>query len=156
MLSIKNQILIPNVTPYLDIIECDDVTICDVNAVCNDTVGSFQCTCMTGFAGDGFNCYGNLGWFTTKAQLYLYPNYIIDIDECAMGDDICNSTTSVCNNTVGSFDCFCRMGFNMTTDRDCIRKYSLLAGIHIDSFQPKNNYSQFGQISKSSLACFLY
>ena len=26
-------------------------------------------------------------------------------------------------NTLGGFDCICRMGFNMTTDQDCIRKY---------------------------------
>ena len=29
---------------------------CDVNAQCNDTVGSFECTCNSGFIGDGRIC----------------------------------------------------------------------------------------------------
>ena len=39
-----------------------------------------------------------------------------------MGADNCNITISECFNTIGSFDCICRSGFNMTTDQDCVRK----------------------------------
>ena len=47
---------------YLDVDECLDGTHnCDVNANCTDTVGSFECTCVAGYAGDGVrNCTGNL------------------------------------------------------------------------------------------------
>jgi hypothetical protein len=31
---------------------------CDVNAACNNTIGSFTCACRTGYTGDGFNCTG--------------------------------------------------------------------------------------------------
>ena len=31
---------------------------CDVNADCTDTVGSYDCSCRSGYEGDGFNCTG--------------------------------------------------------------------------------------------------
>ncbi len=31
---------------------------CDVNAVCNNTLGSFSCACSKGFTGNGMNCTG--------------------------------------------------------------------------------------------------
>ena len=44
---------------FLDIDECKDVPqLCDLNAVCNDTKGSYQCTCKAGFTGNGHNCKG--------------------------------------------------------------------------------------------------
>ena len=46
---------------YLDINECL-TNPCDANAQCVDTVGSFMCTCDTGFFGDGFNCAGTVLW----------------------------------------------------------------------------------------------
>ena len=43
-----------------DIDECEDGTHnCDVNAVCINTLGSYNCTCKDGFYGDGINCIGN-------------------------------------------------------------------------------------------------
>ena len=40
----------------LDIVECDNETLCDVNAACMNTPGSFICSCDPGFTGDGFSC----------------------------------------------------------------------------------------------------
>ena len=46
-----------------DIDECDlKIDNCHENATCNDTTGSFECTCDVGFEGDGVNC-------TSKARL---------------------------------------------------------------------------------------
>ena len=32
--------------------------LCNENATCSDTDGSFECTCTDGYSGDGFNCSG--------------------------------------------------------------------------------------------------
>ena len=40
-----------------DINECmeyDD--LCAVNATCTNTIGTYQCSCDTGFTGDGVSC----------------------------------------------------------------------------------------------------
>ena len=51
---------------YLDVDECSNETFpCGDNAHCTDSDGSFECNCLTGFQGDGFNCTGM--YFT-----YLY------------------------------------------------------------------------------------
>ena len=47
----------------LDINECEDPgdnPTCHEHANCTDTEGSFECTCNTGFSGDGFNCTGSV------------------------------------------------------------------------------------------------
>ena len=43
-----------------DINECESemANDCDVNADCTDTVGSYDCSCRSGYEGDGFNCKG--------------------------------------------------------------------------------------------------
>ncbi len=44
-----------------DINECNDsVAVCNDNADCMDTNGSFECSCRRGFSGDGFNCNGDI------------------------------------------------------------------------------------------------
>ncbi|KAL9969258.1 hypothetical protein ACROYT_G021454 [Oculina patagonica] len=75
-----------------DIDECAmKIDNCSQNAKCNNTEGSFNCSCKPGFSGDGINC--------------------ADIDECAMKIDNC-SQNAMCNNTEGSFNCSCKPGFS--------------------------------------------
>ena len=53
-----------------DIDECaENKDNCHVNADCTNTLGSFECTCHTGYTGDGVTC--------------------TDIDECAENKDNC-------------------------------------------------------------------
>ncbi len=74
-----------------DIDECSDMSDnCNPNATCENTVGSFTCTCNAGFTGDGVNC--------------------ADINECNEGSDNCDANAT-CNNTQGSFSCSCNPGF---------------------------------------------
>ena len=43
-----------------DIDECSrpDTNQCDSNALCNNTEGSYVCSCLNGYQGDGRNCTG--------------------------------------------------------------------------------------------------
>ena len=44
----------------MDIDECAINTHnCHINAFCNNTEGSHNCTCLPGLSGDGSNCTGN-------------------------------------------------------------------------------------------------
>ena len=38
--------------------ECD-AEVCDVNAQCANTDGSYACSCSAGYSGSGENCTGN-------------------------------------------------------------------------------------------------
>ena len=62
-----------------DIDECDlEVDNCHINATCTNTIGSFKCTCNTGFEGDGVNCtskYGleDVSFCSVDYQVLLQP-----------------------------------------------------------------------------------
>ena len=43
---------------YLDINECDTGRVCDRNAQCTNTAGSFICTCNSGYIAAGAVCTG--------------------------------------------------------------------------------------------------
>ena len=46
---------------FLDLDECIlNSHSCDANAVCTNNHGSHDCTCKTGFSGDGRSCAGNI------------------------------------------------------------------------------------------------
>ena len=84
-----------------DIDECADSNInnCSDNANCTDTVGSYECTCLEGYTGDGFMC--------------------LDIDECSNSTEYPCHPNAHCNNTLGSFICYCMVGYTgdgMTCD----------------------------------------
>ena len=42
----------------IDVNECSG-NPCDINGLCENTDGSFTCTCNGGYTGDGFTCTGN-------------------------------------------------------------------------------------------------
>jgi hypothetical protein len=45
---------------YLDTNECLPDSPCRANATCNNTEGSYICTCDSGYSGDGFTCNGRI------------------------------------------------------------------------------------------------
>ena len=97
-----------------DIKECEkELDDCHPDAVCTNTVGSFECSCPTGFRGDGTNC--------------------IDINECVEETDNCHQFAD-CMNTKGLFDCSCLTGFegngvNCVDINECEREMDDCVGI---------------------------
>ncbi|XP_068736575.1 adhesion G protein-coupled receptor E2-like isoform X1 [Montipora capricornis] len=74
-----------------DVDECTASSpVCHENAACNNTLGSYQCTCKRGFAGDGKICR--------------------DVDECTASSPVCH-VNATCNNAIGSYQCTCRPGY---------------------------------------------
>ena len=50
--------------------ECQTKTHnCDVNAQCKNTIGSFNCTCLQGYLGDGMQCSGENNSVTILHEL---------------------------------------------------------------------------------------
>ena len=88
---------------------------CDTNAVCNDKIEGFTCTCLHGFTGDGFNC-----------------TLIPDIDECIVGSHDCSPNAN-CIDTLESFVCICQEGFvdvvgdgrECTPQSTCCKKFHM-------------------------------
>ncbi|XP_066021204.1 ALK tyrosine kinase receptor-like [Pocillopora verrucosa] len=74
-----------------DLNECTDGThSCDKDAECNNTLGSYKCTCKHGFHGNG--------------------TYCTDLDECTDETHTCD-VNAKCNNILGSHSCTCKDGF---------------------------------------------
>ncbi|XP_028410394.1 fibrillin-1-like [Dendronephthya gigantea] len=63
---------------------------CHSQATCNNTIGSYTCTCSEGFTGNGKVCE--------------------DMNECDVKTYRCHSQAS-CSNTYGSYTCTCNEGF---------------------------------------------
>ncbi|XP_028411086.1 adhesion G protein-coupled receptor L4-like [Dendronephthya gigantea] len=63
---------------------------CHSEATCSSTNGSFVCTCIKGFTGNGTVCK--------------------DVDECALKTHTCHRQAT-CNNTIGSYICTCDQGW---------------------------------------------
>ena len=54
-----NNVLKISLPLSADVDECSEGTfICDPNALCINTIGSYTCTCRFGYSGDGSTCTG--------------------------------------------------------------------------------------------------
>ena len=69
----------------LDIDECAIKTDnCSLHAICNNTEGSFNCSCKDGFIGDGVNCTGNCKFLFL---VHLSTCYLLNHDDIKYIDD---------------------------------------------------------------------
>jgi len=104
----------------VDINECSaSAGVCDVNADCQDTLGSYLCTCKVGYSGDGKTCK--------------------DIDECSASAGVCDVNAN-CKNTLGSHVCSCKAGF--TGDgKTCTAAYKDCAELYKSGIQHSGVYT---------------
>lgn len=74
----------------------------------------FSCHCSLGYENEGLVC--------------------VDINECASNLHTCNTTTSVCNNTFGGYECLCLPGYNYTNINECSGIYKFISIFEINLF----------------------
>ncbi|CAD5125803.1 DgyrCDS14009 [Dimorphilus gyrociliatus] len=94
-----------------DLNECNQPGTCHPLAICQNTKGSYSCTCKDGFEGDGTSCE--------------------DIDECSRGTHGCDSSLEVCENVGGTRNCNCKDGFKKSPKGVCIEDRLLPYGIGV-------------------------
>ena len=79
------------VTFCVDIYECTvGENRCHDNAVCSNLLGSYDCTCESGFTGDGFSCVGELAILRHKHYIAIF--YHRSTERC-----VCNFTVKCVN-----------------------------------------------------------
>lgn len=47
------------------------------------------------------------------------PSCNVDVDECAQTPNVCNDVNKECTNTIGSYECSCRDGFQLDQNEMC-------------------------------------
>lgn len=76
--------LIHSLFLWVDVDECDrQMSHCDSNANCVNTIGSHECYCAEGYEGNGLNCTGKNkdSYWAIDIQPVPYNN-VVDINEC--------------------------------------------------------------------------
>ena len=67
---------------------------------------------------------------------------LTDMDECVLNVHSCNPLISTCQNTVGSYSCFCKRGFPLKVGNACEGNaiiMRLLCNMHIGHFLTSGN-----------------
>ena len=113
-------------TSFSDINECFAKNG-NCSQTCINTIGSYHCACHSGFqlTADNMTCTGTCKMHVLNANAYVelhgvycfeqskvYTSFS-DINECFAKNGNCSQT---CINTIGSYHCACRSGFQLTAD----------------------------------------
>ncbi|XP_053389561.1 mucin-like protein, partial [Mercenaria mercenaria] len=92
----RDQVMTPKQQTCEDIDECapDYNGLDKCQQLCNNSVGSFNCGCRSGY------------------RLNADNHTCIDIDECKIPQSKCTGENEVCLNTEGNFSCICKPGYS--------------------------------------------
>ena len=85
---------------------------------CNNTIGSFECSCRDGYEleEDGKTCRGELVAKEITDTVIIHGRHVnfshvsTDVDECTRGTHNCDSNAK-CTNDEGTFFCICNPGY---------------------------------------------
>lgn len=94
---------------------CEQPDICGGNAECVDTIGSYNCICKEGYTKTANSEYEQL---LIALRTGSHFRNCTDTNECEPVNPC--PKFSVCNNTVGSFECICIDGYIKENEK-CIR-----------------------------------
>ena len=123
--------LASSMTVCIDVDECaSNAADCSPNAKCTNTTGSYECSCLSGFEGDGRNCSrpdacadvdcvepascaveAGVGVCVCPDGYTAKGNGCADVDECQVGTADCADAAS-CENADGGYSCKCNAGFD--------------------------------------------
>ena len=74
-------------------------------------MGSYTCSCLSGYLGDGITCVGKIENWAPKHLLTTIAMFLLsDTNECDTGSQNCTAEAN-CTNTDGSYDCTCNAGY---------------------------------------------
>uniref|UniRef100_A0A452QA64 Signal peptide, CUB and EGF-like domain-containing protein 2 n=1 Tax=Ursus americanus TaxID=9643 RepID=A0A452QA64_URSAM len=128
---------------FADVDECTQgLDDCHTNALCQNTLASYKCSCKPGFQGEGRQCEdideceNELNGGCVHDCLNIPGNYrctcfdgfklahdghnCLDVDECLENNGGCQHT---CVNVMGSYECRCKEGFFLSDNQHtCIHR----------------------------------
>ena len=86
----------------VDIDECKGPHICDEYADCHNEEGGYQCHCIDGFEGNGYECFNQ-----SSTHSYIEASTEIPVRQRSCGNSCADN--AFCNN---DGMCICRPGYN--------------------------------------------
>ena len=92
-------------------------------ANCTDLVGgsgSFECTCITGYTGDGVTCTGMCMHTCNVSSISTIIIICVGINGCTMDDDCVNNAECIAND--GMNTCTCSSGYSGDGTNNCTSK----------------------------------
>ena len=129
-----------------DIDECLSGHNCDQNSTCVNSLGSFTCSCNSGYFGDGKTCekgdctddvcsFNEECVSPTKLDCRCITGFernvsqiCVDVDECLTDTEICHSSAN-CTNAIGSYSCSCDAGYK-SNGNSCSDLHECDIGLH--------------------------